>query len=149
MVAYRLICNSKYLENLFVGCFHNNLDVWYGRLLVSVGIKENLHIVDVTGAALAKVSTTTDKSKALSSQTAVAGESKTKKSKQNGSKTEVDEESAEMNKLMTELESIGMKLPSTLSQTEIRSPTEDKDVYAYFFLLKVWFRISFLQSGKI
>jgi hypothetical protein len=90
---------------------------------------ENFQIVDVTGAALAKLAPDVSKDGKADLQQKTAGSKK--------SDVDDDEDAGEMNKLMKEVENIGMKLPSTLAQTEIRSPTEDKDVFAYYFLLKV------------
>lgn len=83
------------------------------QLLSLVGVKAAVHIVDVTGTALGR-----------SKKPVTSGIDGT-------------DEQAATKQFEAELASLGsVTLPKGISQTEIRTPTEDKDVYAYYFLLK-------------
>lgn len=78
-----------------------------------VGVQKKIHVVDVTAAA-----------------GATAGKDNAKAPATDGT-TDESEDSSRI-----------LKLPNKLKQLELHVPTDEKDVYAYYYIIKVRFLTS-------
>lgn len=77
---------------------------------------------------------------ATASTTAADKSDNNKKVKLSAASTEVDEEEQEMQNLLKEMTASGtaVALPKGLTQYEVKVPSDEKDLFAYYYLLKVF-----------
>jgi len=94
------------------------------RLLSVLAVQKRIQVVDVTSAGKAvqeKKSNADQLSKSKAKASTAAGKV-------------LDDDGNEILTDTTQSEQVS--LPKTLTQLEVRVPTEDKDIFAYYYLLK-------------
>ena len=108
-------------------------------MLSLIAVQKTIHCVDVTDSNLSRLNKQTTTSTPVSAATTT--DAKKTNNVAAASTAEVDEEEREMQQLLKEMSTSvtggAVALPKGLSQYEIKVPSDEKDLFAYYYLLKV------------